>query len=175
MSLIERILDRVFPREVLPWGTRWKLCGELTGHEDTSRSLLKRPIRLSSGRSHYLHFMVKPDADRAPHDHRYDWSSRILRGSYTEVTRDPDGSSGFRTWIAGEVNRKVATQPHKILSVNGPTWTLFSTGPAYRDWGFVVADSMNPARSYWVHHEVYRRMDKEWADRQQQIAEKGMR
>jgi hypothetical protein len=161
MSLLERVLTRLFPSENLPWGTRWKVCGQLTGREDTSRSLLKKPLSLPSGRSHYLHRMTKPDADRDTHDHRYDWSSRILAGSYLEVVRDPNGTYSFRTYQRGEVNRKDARVSHRIQSVVGPCWTWFATGPAYRDWGFTTASGQ------WFHHDDYAQMRRDEAKRRQ--------
>lgn len=79
----------------------------------------------------YLHCVLKDDDDRALHDHPYHSLSLILRGSYYENT--PAGRF-YRE--PGDLIYRPAAQPHRLEVCQGPVWTLFFTGPRFREWGF---------------------------------------
>ena len=87
----------------------------------------------------YLHKILKDDDDSALHDHPW-WSlGMILRGSYLEIA--PDGKKvrfPFRP-----VFRR-ATQLHRLVVLSGPVWTIFTTGPRIREWGFACPKGWIP-------------------------------
>ena len=78
----------------------------------------------------YLHNIVRGDDDRALHDHPWWNVSILLRGHYREVT--PRGTF-YRG--RGSIILRHAVSAHR-LEVDGPTWSLFITGPNVRTWGF---------------------------------------
>lgn len=78
----------------------------------------------------YLHNIVRSDDDRALHDHPWWNVSILLRGYYREVTPD-----GVFTRGRGSIVFRRAEASHR-LEVDGPTWSLFITGPNVREWGF---------------------------------------
>lgn len=100
----------------------------------------------------YLHNILRPDDDRALHDHPWASCSIILRGLYYEHT--PDGK--FKIRKPGMIRFRKATAAHRIslfgIGYRGeldkktgrpvftecyrPAWTLFITGPKVREWGF---------------------------------------
>lgn len=79
----------------------------------------------------YLHHFLRSDDDRALHDHPFCNVSRLLTGSYLEHT--PDGVFKRR---AGDLVFRLGSALHRIELVDGPCWSLFVTGPRYRQWGF---------------------------------------
>jgi hypothetical protein len=55
--------------------------------------LFKRwSIALPCGWSIKLHHLLRPDYDRCPHDHPWNFWSLILWGGYEEIIRSPIGS-----------------------------------------------------------------------------------
>jgi hypothetical protein len=85
----------------------------------------------------YLHLFLRSDDDRALHDHPWINCSILLQGEYTEH-RINQGGINIRTlrkqgdWCI-RWSGKIA---HRIELTDGPCWTLFITGPRYREWGF---------------------------------------
>jgi hypothetical protein len=86
----------------------------------------------------YLHHFLRSDDDRALHDHPYESTSILLRGSYCEHL---PGGAALRE--VGSVVQRDALTPHRVELLACPTtggelavWTLFLTGPRVRDWGF---------------------------------------
>jgi hypothetical protein len=80
----------------------------------------------------YLHRFLRSDNDRALHDHPWANCSYLLRGEYTEHTE-----TGTEVLRAGAVRvRWSGTLAHRVELHNGECWTLFVTGPRYRNWGF---------------------------------------
>lgn len=79
----------------------------------------------------YLHCILRDDDDRAHHDHPWDFESLILRGAYRDVT--PSSALIYR---AGESVRHAAADAHRLEVVDGPVWSLVTTGPKVREWGF---------------------------------------
>lgn len=93
----------------------------------------------------YLHHILRADDGRVLHDHQYWNVSVILKGAYNEVTAD-----SFRTRISGDVVFRFAKTPHRIAFVSKhlPTWTLFITGPRFRQWGFHCPNGWRPWWEY---------------------------
>ena|ERR1700691_3391806 len=92
----------------------------------------------------YLHEILRPDDDRALHDHPWHNVSLILRNGYMEKTVKGDfwrkeGSITFRT--AQTLHRLML--PIKQNSYV-PCWSLFITGPRFREWGFQCPQG-------WIH------------------------
>lgn len=94
----------------------------------------------------YLHHFLRSDDDRALHDHPWSSMSILLRGAYTEHTIDAGGIHRRQVLQAGDVRLRASGRfAHRIELHAGACWTLFVTGPRYREWGFHC-----PARG-WVH------------------------
>ena len=108
----------------------------------------------------YLHRFMRPDDDRALHDHPWCSMSIVLKGSYMEVTAVKPGMTetgpirGFiwKEYSRGSVIFRWPTSAHRIdLHLENaaqktfkPGWTLFITGPTWRAWGFHCPKG-------WVH------------------------
>ena len=101
----------------------------------------------------YLHQFLRPDDDRALHDHPWLFNaSWLLNGSYVEFTLNGKQLLSEHQW---KFRRGAA--PHRVmLHMDGgdyrPAWTLFITGPRVREWGFLCPrgwrhwkDFTNPA------------------------------
>lgn len=79
----------------------------------------------------YLHQFLRPDDDRAMHDHPW-WSlSLMLDGACVE-----HDMNGCRAIHPGQIRLRSARYRHRIETVGSPCWTLFITGPRCREWGF---------------------------------------
>lgn len=108
----------------------------------------------------YLHQFLRSDDDRALHDHPWANASLLLRGCYVEHTIAAGGIHE-RHWLqAGdwrirwsgrlahrvELTRAIAIVDGQTVNVGDelPCWTLFITGPRYRQWGFHCEHG-------WVH------------------------
>lgn len=90
----------------------------------------------------YLHKIMRPDGDRALHNHPYGFAALILRGGYREEVFD-------RSWYAlherehGPLDWNVIPHGryHNIRTLlRVPTWTLLFAGPRQSSWGFLTAD-----------------------------------
>ncbi len=94
----------------------------------------------------YLHEFLRSDDDRALHDHPWASCSVLLRGSYLEHTIDAGGIHRRDLLLAGDVRvRWSGRLAHRIELIDGACWTLFLTGPRYREWGFHCAEQG------WIH------------------------
>lgn len=94
----------------------------------------------------YLHEFLKDDDDRALHDHPF-WSvSLTLNGDLREVylRRGREIRREVRT---GDVIVRSGRFAHRMI-VPRPSWTLFVTGPRYREWGFLC-------ESGWRHWKQF--------------------
>lgn len=86
----------------------------------------------------YLHQFLRSDDDRALHDHPWWNASILLRGYYLEHLVD----RVRLRWAPCIVVRWRGAVAHSIellpdaSSAARPVWTLFLTGPKYREWGF---------------------------------------
>lgn len=106
----------------------------------------------------YLHHFVRPDSDRALHNHPWPWAvSFVLSGGYLEarkatllesvlspleeLTHRAHGGVLQTRWLhAGAVNIIRGDTFHRVaeLSSKAPTWTLFVVGRKEQAWGFDV-------------------------------------
>lgn len=102
----------------------------------------------------YLHEFLRSDDDRALHDHPWANCSFLLRGRYMEHTIAEGGVHHRRVLVAGDVRLRLSgTFAHRIELIDGPCWTLFITGPRYRQWGFHCPDQG------WVHWQRFTAAD----------------
>jgi hypothetical protein len=98
----------------------------------------------------YLHNILLSDDARALHSHPWINCSIVLSGGYTEVLPTP-GATLRRVWRApGSIVLRFPSSSHRIEvhASSVKIWTLFITGPWWRNWGFWC-------KSGWVHHEKY--------------------
>jgi hypothetical protein len=113
----------------------------------------------------YLHQFMRSDDDRALHDHPWSNLSILLRGAYTEQTIAAGGIEHRRLLRAGAVRLRMSGRfAHRLellhdldgmANVDGSPltcWTLFITGPRYREWGF-------HCRGGWVHWKRFTATD----------------
>lgn len=85
----------------------------------------------------YLHKFMRSDDDRALHDHPWANMSILLRGEYIEHEILAGGIEKRTHFKAGSWRiRWSGKLAHRLELVNGPCWTIFITGPRYRQWGF---------------------------------------
>lgn len=88
----------------------------------------------------YLHHFLRSDDDRALHDHPWWNVSLLLDGIYLEHTlrgvfvRVP---GGFYFRRGGTAHRVALIDDDMVPARPMPVWTLFITGPRYRQWGFL--------------------------------------
>jgi hypothetical protein len=84
----------------------------------------------------YLHKVLKSD-DPIYHDHPW-WSlGIILRGSYYEHTPAGYGQDNKEVFPPGKVKFRNGEYLHWLEVKDGPVWTLFITGPKFKEWGFL--------------------------------------
>ena len=93
----------------------------------------------------YLHEFLRSDDDRALHDHPWVNCSILLRGTYWEHL---ESGYALRRYAGDVIFRRSGKIAHRIEIIDAPAWTLFITGPRYREWGFRC-----PAG--WVHWQDF--------------------
>src|SRR3546814_12864301 len=90
--------------------------------------------------------MLRPDDDRALHDHPWINLSIILDGGYWEITPGPNDRHQHRWCPPGTITFRRAAAAHRLdlaEDIQGqriPCWTLFITGPRIREWGFLRSE-----------------------------------
>jgi len=86
----------------------------------------------------YVHMFLRSDDDWAHHDHPWVFNvSFLLFGLYDELRVRLGGVEQRTRRVAGDWKLRVGPAPHRLELVdNQPCWTLFITGPRYRNWGF---------------------------------------
>jgi len=94
-------------------------------------------------RSARFHQIISSDPGRVMHDHPWDFTSRLLSGTYIEHT-----PQGTRTWTAPCVITRRAEMPHRLELPDGEVWTYVVLGRPRRRWGFWTAGG-------WVHWRDY--------------------
>jgi hypothetical protein len=98
----------------------------------------------------YLHNFRRSDDDRALHDHPWANASILLRGRYVDHTIAAGGISHRQELEAGAVRiRWTGRIAHRVELTDGPCWSLFITGPRYRQWGFHCPEQG------WIHWEKF--------------------
>lgn len=94
----------------------------------------------------FLHVFLRSDDDRALHDRPWPNCSIVLRGNMVEHTIAAGGIHKRRQLVAGTIRiRALGSMAHRIEINEGPCYTLFLTGPRYREWGFHCPDAG------WIH------------------------
>jgi hypothetical protein len=131
----------------------------------------------------FLHWIVRSDDDRDPHDHPWSFKSWILDGMYVERVWFPGLSRadermvvehdvryypvlGRRHWcrqaFAGTTLDNHWSHTH-MLQVIEPVWSLVLAGPKERVddewWGFWIMDQTDPLKDRWVHQKEYKTED----------------
>lgn len=102
----------------------------------------------------YVHLFLRSDDDRALHDHPWLNASWILDNAYTEHTILPGGVHCRNVRRAGDwYFRWSGLLAHRVEIHDGPCWTLFFTGPRYREWGFHCPDQG------WIHWKRFTAAD----------------
>lgn len=86
----------------------------------------------------YLHQFRRSDDDRALHDHPWvNLSIVLVEGQYTEHEILAGGVCVKSVRAAGAWRlRRSGKMAHRVELTDGHCWTLFVTGPRYREWGF---------------------------------------
>jgi len=97
----------------------------------------------------YLHQILRSDDDRALHTHPWVNCSVILQGQYTEHMV---GKSVVRK-ANSIVARWSGHIAHRLEITDGPCWTLFITGPRYKQWHFCCPQGL-------VHWKAFTRPGK---------------
>jgi hypothetical protein len=181
--MIELALDALFKRRDIMQNvagsdrlfmTRWFLGFAPTDDPGEWRTnwftrLMKRWLAPERNHHAYLHRMVMSDSDSDPHDHMWEFWTRVLWRSYDDhedrllaAAVDSDG------WPVGLVRgepsvdrlrlmsgrHRPAHHTHWVRLRDGkPAWTLVVRGPVVRDWGFRLGDGS------WVPWREYLRFD----------------
>ena len=95
----------------------------------------------------WLHAIYKADQDKHLHNHPWDFTSVVLKGSYYEQT-----SLGNKKQYPGKINIRNGEEHHKILELLSPVvYTLFFVSAPKRQWGYKVEGK-------FIDHETYREM-----------------
>lgn len=107
----------------------------------------------------YLHWIHEPDSDRDPHDHPWNFTSIILKGSYTERVWDypalgtQDYKGYQRTWHRFTRHKMTMEKAHKIEEISKPLVTLIFVGKRSRNWGFWVPSHGRSVPVPWQEYE----------------------
>ena len=94
-------------------------------------------------RSVRYHHWLGSDHQRAMHDHPWDSVTVVLAGHLIEHT-----PHGDRDLHPGDVVIRHARDPHALELDSDDAWTVFTTGPLTRTWGFHTATG-------WTHWRAY--------------------
>ncbi len=95
------------------------------------------------GSKTYLHIIYQSDDDRDMHNHPFNFTSRIVYGSYINHMK-----TGSVTYSEGQTNIMRADDFHRLEVLRGPVVTIVDRGPKIREWGFDTEDG-------WVNHKEY--------------------
>jgi hypothetical protein len=83
-----------------------------------------------------VHHWLKPDDDRAFHDHPWWFITLVVRGGYTDRQPVGDGVIANDVLRAGSVRYRPALHRHTVVPGPRGAWTVMVTGPKSRPWGF---------------------------------------
>lgn len=83
-----------------------------------------------------IHRWYRADDDRALHDHPFWFWTIILRGGYTDISKNVYGTTYWDTLTAGSSRFRPAEFKHTVQKVLPNTWTFLITGRGGRRWGF---------------------------------------
>lgn len=159
MSLFQRFANRLIRQAVLrepdfivggtdnPYLMRWWITPWSSG-SSAKPTLKKKFLDLLPGV--YLHCFMRSDDDRALHDHPWANISILLHGQYAEHTIEAGGIHRRRVLTAGDFRIRLSGKfAHRVELIDSACWTLFITGPRYRDWGF------HCPQYGWVHYKDF--------------------
>ena len=93
----------------------------------------------------YVHLFLRSDDDRALHDHPWVNASWLLEGAYIEHTIAAGGIHSKTQYEAPDFKMRWTGRYAHRIEIDMPCWTLFITGPRYREWGFHCPDQG------WIH------------------------
>lgn len=134
----------IFRQGPPPKGTRWYLYKHHLG------DYMHRWIFLTPWGTLRIHHILRSDEDRHMHDHPFDFTSFLLKGSYTEVTKDsvhPLSGDRYKLWPRFSLIKKVAEDAHRLI-LSDSVWTFVVGGPKRRAWGFWTETG-------WINHWDY--------------------
>jgi hypothetical protein len=127
----------------------------------------------------FLHWIVKSDDDRDPHDHPWAFVSHVLDGFGIEKVWFPQMSQTLallwadlrgdgryyplanqrawgRQYIPGITVDNPADHTH-MLEVVKPLWTLVVVDARERQWGFWEINEGDPMKDRWTDQETYKK------------------
>lgn len=99
-----------------------------------------------------VHNFIRSDDARAFHDHPWWFATLVLRGGYTDVSKDEYGDSVEDHLRPCSVRFRRALHRHTVRVDHGGVWTLVLTGPNLRTWGFWVNGKFRKANKYFFEH-----------------------
>lgn len=104
----------------------------------------------------YIHQICQSDMDYHFHDHPWNFSSVILKGSYCERCSYPPNYRAIHTgnYLAGDVVEHKAEDAHSISLNTKEVWTLVFTSGRTRYWGYQT-------KAGWIGHKEYRQLKNE--------------
>jgi|SRR5882672_2931159 len=103
----------------------------LSPHEVVGKRMKRWVLLRVPGLQIVVHKFLQSDPPY-PHDHPWWNCTLVLRGSLVELR----GREEAVCYLSpGSFVARRATDCHRII-VDKPAWTLFITGPAFRDWGY---------------------------------------
>jgi len=101
---------------------------------------------LQSANSTMIHRFFRPDTDPSLHDHPWWFRTHLLNGGYSEQlpvstwklgsVLGPRISQHVHEHVAGDTIEHEATDLHSVCRLKPNTWSLVTTGPRIRKWGF---------------------------------------
>jgi len=139
--LKKRVVGRRFPDQII-------------GGDETPYMLRWWIIPRNPFLNIYLHRFLRSDDDRATHDHPWANCSILLQGSYTEHQIAAGGVHTRTIYNAGDFKIRWSGKiAHRIELHDGPCWTLFITGPRYRQWGFNCPNGWRHWREFTAPHD----------------------
>ncbi len=101
------------------------------------------------GYSIRIHHFLRSDDKRYMHDHAWWFTTLILKGSYTDVSKDANGNEIREVLNAGDIRHREANHAHYVQVEESGCWTILVTGKPMRNWGFwVKGKMMRPLRYF---------------------------
>ena len=92
-----------------------------------------RWVLIFFGYSIRLHHFIRSDDKRYFHDHAWWFYTFVLKGSYTDVSKDCKDVLKRFQW-----RYRPAEHAHYVDVPEGGAWTILFTGQPFRKWGFWV-------------------------------------
>jgi hypothetical protein len=154
MSFVERILDDIFPYQIISETD----CEALRdGIEAYKNPYLKRYFIY--GKHHkpriFLHKIITSDPGRELHSHPWNFLSIILWGGYVEESFAREYRDGAPTKLKKKYPGMILFRPANFahrLHLTKPAWTLVFTSGKKIEWGFHTIKGW----LHWKKYEAYR-------------------